>query len=277
MGKASNRMSWQVRSFQAVKAGSQPEECEDAVACDETAGVFAIADGATDAAFQRLWASLLVESFLQQPPDMTDHADPAEWLSIWLPLVQEQWHATVPWDALPWHGLTKARQVGGLATFLGVQCAAGRKRWRAVAVGDCTLLQVSAAGDLLFSGPLTSAAEFGNTPVALSSISPNVSPLLEHFYCFEGELGEGETLLLITDALAAWVFRELEAGNQPLTRLLLLRDDAHFGALVEELRLQRRMRNDDTTLLTIARQEHCAGPSEAIHEQIEDNHATAAG
>lgn len=242
---------WQVRSFQVVKAGNLPDECEDAAAWDEAAGVFAIADGATDAAFQRLWACLLVESFLQQPPDMVEDVDTAEWLSLWLPLVQEQWRAAVPWDALPWHGLTKARQTGGLATFLGMQCSADRRRWQAVAVGDCTLFHVSPTGELRFSGPLTCAAEFGNAPAALSSISPNISALLEHFYYFEGELCENDVLLLTTDALATWIYRELEAGNQPLERLLLLRDDVDFAALVDDLRSQRRLRNDDTSLLTI--------------------------
>jgi hypothetical protein len=103
----------------------------------------------------------------------------------------------------------------------------------------------------LFSGPLTGAADFGNAPVALSSISPSVSSLLEHLFCRRGELHEDETLLLTTDALAAWIFCDMETGNQPLARLLAISDNEHFTALVDELRSQRRLRNDDTSLLTV--------------------------
>lgn len=263
---------WQVRSFQVAKAGNAPDECEDAFAWDEAAGLFAIADGATDAAFQRLWARLLVESFLEQPPDrITLDDDPTLWLAAWLPHVQGKWQAGIPWEKLPWHGLNKARQVGGLATFLGLRCFEETGCWQAMAVGDCTLFHLSPEAELLAAGPLVSASEFGNAPAALSSIHQITTALLEHFFCFEGRWHAGDTLLLTTDALGAWIYCEHEAGKTPLKSVLTL-DDAGFVGLVNDLRQRRLMRNDDATLLIITWL-----PCEAIYDQVQDNPAVAAG
>jgi hypothetical protein len=124
-------------------------------------------------------------------------------------------------------------------------------RWLGIAVGDCNLFHVSASGDLLHSAPLAASADFGNAPVALSSINRNAALFQEHLTWLEGSLRTDEHLLLATDALAAWLLAAVEAGEQPVQRLLALDSDAEFRALVDELRAGKRLRNDDTTLLVI--------------------------
>lgn len=240
-----------MRAFQVSKAGSTADECEDAFCWDVQTGCCALADGATDSAFQRLWARLLVEAFVRRPPSPFTEDALGDWLLEWLPGVQKQWHDAIDWQAIPWHGLNKARQVGGQATFLGLCCLADDARWLGVAVGDCNLFHVSASGDLLHSAPLAASANFGNAPMALSSINRNPSLFREHLFWLEGSLRTGEHLLLATDALAAWLLAAVEAGEQPVQRLLAVDNDAQFSGLVDELRAGKRLRNDDTTLLVI--------------------------
>lgn len=240
-----------MRAFQVGKAGNAPDECEDAFCWNAQTGCCALADGATDSAFQRLWARLLVEAFVQHPPDPFTEDALDDWLQGWLPAVQQRWHEAIDWQTIPWHGLNKARQIGGQATFLGVCCLPDATRWVGVAVGDCNLFHISASGDLLRSAPLTTPADFGNAPIALSSINRNVALFREHLHWIEGAWSAGEHLLLATDALAAWLLAAVEAGEQPVQRLLALENEAQFGALVDELRASKQMRNDDTSLLVI--------------------------
>lgn len=273
-------MTLTVRAFQVPKAGSSPAECEDAFACAAGAGLCAIADGATDAAFQALWARVLCNGFVRQPPESWSEEGVALWLHEWLPAVQDEWHAAIDWPALPWHGLNKATQTGGLATFLGLFVPGRGAPWHALAVGDCNLLRVDAAGEIVDCAPWCSAADFTNQPTALSSIQrtpAGVAATLRRLHLMTGELAAGDRLLLATDSLAACLLGggvgdtlgSNGGGEAVLPSLLALLDgtldtghwtlDANgthpatdFAAWVDAQRNARRMKNDDVTLLVVA-------------------------
>jgi hypothetical protein len=287
-----------VHAFQVPKAGSTPAECEDAYACNAGAGLFAVADGATDAAFQALWARVLTNGFVRQPPESWSEEGVALWLHEWLPAMQDEWHAAIDWPALPWHGLNKATQTGGLATFLGLYLpggGAGEDRlWHALAVGDCNLLRVDAAGRIVDCAPWCSAADFTSQPTALSSIQRTpaaVAATLWRLHLMTGELAEGDRLLLATDSLAACLLGGGAEGNgsgdSPLRSLLALLDgraarppntehwslntEHWFTAWVDAQRRTRRMKNDDVTLLVLAE----AGPALPARQRVEERRGRA--
>ena len=76
----------------AAARGNRPEEYEDASDADPATGRFAVADGATEKRFARLWARLLVEEFVQHP-----EKEPQSWTDR-LPALQAKWQVAVGRD-----------------------------------------------------------------------------------------------------------------------------------------------------------------------------------
>jgi hypothetical protein len=236
---------WQ--AFHLVKAGNEPADYEDGFAADAARARFAVADGASEASFAAAWARLLAEGFV---------AARKPWHEGWLAPARRRWSAEVDGLPLPWYAEAK-RDRGAFATLLGVAFRppeAGRRgTWRALAVGDSCLFHTR-AGRMLTSFPLTTAADFGNHPGLLGSRRGGA----EHDGGREQASGRwlrGDRFLLMTDALAQWFLRQVEAGAAPADEVagLLAEPDpqASFPGWAEERRRGRGLRNDDVTLLVI--------------------------
>lgn len=248
------------RRFWLSKAGNSPDEYEDAfrvvypgrmgVSGRRTARI-AVSDGASESAFAREWANVLTDAFVSRPPDTCGLTKDS--LFDWLAPAQEEWHALIPWDSIPWHGEAKAR-AGAFTTLLGLSVGAtvGSSRqlsWRAVAVGDSCLFVVR-DGQLSLSFPLEDAAEFDNTPSLVCSNPDNMGGLWENVRQSAGECVAGDVFILASDALACWFLARNADGEKPWETLLAL-DSSGWSAWVEEQRHAGLMRNDDTTLVII--------------------------
>ena len=243
------------------KAGNFPEECEDAsrVVYPQRIGASgrrtaraAVSDGASESAFAREWANVIVDAFVDRPPDTC--ALDEDSICDWLASAQEEWHVGVPWDRIPWHGEAKAR-AGAFATLLGLTVAAkdGNPRqlsWRAVAVGDSCLFVVR-DDRLWLSFPLEDAAQFDNSPNLVCSNPDSAGDLWENVHRSRGECVAGDLFILASDALACW-FLGRNAEEEKPWRTLLALDASGWAAWVEEQRRTGLMRNDDTTLVIIA-------------------------
>jgi hypothetical protein len=235
-----------VGPFRVAKAGHAGEECEDAADFDLQRGRFAIADGASESAFAGLWARLLVRAFVAAP------AGPDRW--AWLPAARLRWAAEVSVKPLAWFTQNKVGQ-GDFATFLGLTVGTSDGRgpppWQACAVGDSCLFHVR-EGRLRHAFPLGRSEQFGNSPCLVGSHDAPLRSIGER----QGHCWEGDQLWLMTDALARWFLREVEAGRRPWAELAALRLDsrpepAAFAAWVEWLRVRRNLGNDDVTLLGV--------------------------
>jgi Protein phosphatase 2C len=240
------------------KAGNEPEEFEDAffprrvVDGAAAAGArFAVADGATESSFARLWASILVR--LHGRVGLT-----ADTLPGALPRWQGYWLGRVGRRALPWYAEEKVRQ-GAFTAFAGLTIGGPvggdrrRIRWEAVAVGDSCLVQVRDDA-VLAVFPLTSSAELNDRPVLISSNPVANARLEDHIRRTDGDCRADDAFYLMTDALAGWFLRALEDGERPwhVLRDLSTEDEAApFGPWIDELRSTRRIRNDDVTLLRV--------------------------
>jgi hypothetical protein len=232
--------------FRLPRHGHVADECQDASAADPERGRFAVADGASESAFAGTWARLLVEAFVAA-------GNGAEGMP-WLGHAQERFASAMrraPGDPEPpWYLETGLRQ-GAFATFLGVVVdGAG---WQALAVGDSCLFQVRQEC-LVEAFPVERAHDFGTTPWLVGSRpSPGAegqAPGVRR----RGDLRSGDSLLLMTDALAQWFLAEVEAGRRPWQVLDRLRagGPAAFAGWVNDQRGLRRLRNDDVTLLTVS-------------------------
>jgi hypothetical protein len=230
--------------YQHPRRGHAPDESEDAVAVAPNLRCFALADGASESTFARLWARLLVKHFINQPIHQ-----PQDW-ETWLPFLQECWQMEIDSRKLSWYSEAKAAS-GAFATLLGLRLS-NQGPWRAVAVGDTCLFQLR-DGRLHTSFPLKHAEEFDSYPCLIGSrMSPDdlVAQMKQGSY-LAGTWLPGDHFLLMTDALAEWFLRQCEAGSpvEATANILLPDNQEAFAARIEELRESQGLRDDDVTLL----------------------------
>ncbi len=243
------------RVLQVAKAGNSPDEYEDAsrVAYSlltDTAWI-AISDGASESAFARNWARLLVDSYVTNPFEPSELS--ASGLTEWVGSCARKWSDFVPWDRIPWHGAAKTR-AGSLATLLTLAInlspdSSGAFSWRAAAVGDCCLFVVR-DGSLHLAFPLDSPSQFNNTPSLICSNPANNGGLWGRVVQLQGEFRSGDTAILASDALSAWFLREAGSGGKPWETLASL-TQKEWEDWVNRKRQAREMGNDDTTLMIV--------------------------
>src|ERR1044072_8158567 len=96
----SDRFRVQIRHFILPKEGSEPEECEDAVAFDAGALRFAVADGATEAFDARRWATRLSAEWVGAVRAPLTASEFSPWLKEQGEWLAASWEGRkVSWDA----------------------------------------------------------------------------------------------------------------------------------------------------------------------------------
>jgi hypothetical protein len=237
--------------FLLPKDGCSASECEDAVALNLKAQRFAIADGATEGFDSRVWARLLVRSWIRiDPPAISaeDFQPLARDLGVRL---HERWKR----KTLSWYAEEKARS-GSFAAFLGVQFSSGQDQisWTAIALGDCCL--VHQRGDAIrVAFPISNSEDFGSHPILLPSLTSLQDAAFAGLKLLEGTLEEGDEFILLSDAIAAWYLGNTENSQRDrseLLRLLSMRDCDGLEELVRDSQRRGTMRNDDVVVMRIA-------------------------
>ena len=251
------------KTLRISKAGNRPEECEDSFRIlipyatgeprnDTSNARIALSDGASESAFAREWARILTNAFVANTPDLQPPPKPA--LATWLEPCREEWNRVVPWNRIPWHGEAKAR-AGALATLLGITIGTSRDSpgklwWRAVAIGDSCFFLVR-NGEMALSFPIGNSAHFDNSPSLICSKSGNNDGIWGEVCHLSGDCAPGDLIILASDALAQWLLVQEESGSKPWKELLGLHSRGQLGELIGDLRRERSIRNDDTTLIMV--------------------------
>lgn len=240
-----------IDAFACAKAGNRREEYEDAWAVrgsdSPRAARVSVCDGATEASFSGLWATLLAETWVRSRTSGSE-------LPARLGPARRLWARKIRGRKLPWYAEEKARR-GAYAAFLGVALAPRTGAWRAVAVGDCNLFLLRGLGPslrLVRAFPLERAEEFGSSPFLLGSLARRDDDPSAHVRVAEGVVPGDGLLLLASDALSAWLLRREEQGRPAWEAVspLGIQDAADFEALVADAR-EDGCRNDDMTLVRV--------------------------
>ncbi len=234
------------------KGGNDEKEWEDGYATNAGAGVVALADGAGDGIFSKLWADLLLESFVAQPIPLDDPAAVEPWI-----LAQRRaWLEAIRYPEQRWSIQMKIDRSCGAATFVALvldpasdtlEQAPEATGWTAWAVGDACLFHIR-DGALIGSFPVATASDFGTTPYLYQSKPMRPTPLA---VVQRGELGPDDLIVLATDAVAQRLLAEVESGTPPDWRRFWDLDQEVWRREIAELRAQNAIVNDDCTLLVI--------------------------
>jgi hypothetical protein len=242
------------------KQGNAPEDYEDAIASrsgdlqfhdNAFPLVAAIADGATESSFSKLWAELLVTEFVQEPfmtrQDMKRSV--ARCARLWSRIVRK--------NPLPWYAEEKLK-TGAFSTFLGVEFLApgfdGLGRWQAIALGDSCLFQIGPEGPVT-QFPIMAYEDFGSTPPLVSTGAAYNSLSGNKLAYREGIWSRDDLFLLMTDALSQWATRERPPRSVWDGLLAMFLSDNGSSLLrdwADRHRQSGAIRNDDITLAVVS-------------------------
>jgi hypothetical protein len=215
-----------VRTFTLAKDSAEPEQNEDALVWGS--GCLALADGASSDAASGLWAQELCRVFVEHGALERD-------------LAYAHWDAQVRARPLPWFLAEKLRKPTH-ASFLGLTWS--DQQLQLQAIGDsCAFVVRDNTLDLAF--PYTRAEDLSGHPLLVPTQGA-LPPLQTQSIV----LTPGDTVLAMTDALAAWLLTE--QAHQPWRSLLALQNAGDFSRFISSLREAQRIVRDDTTLAIIS-------------------------
>lgn len=258
-----------VSSFCVAKRGSAPTECEDAAwisptgdrvgDVNERALRVVVADGASESLLAGKWAKSLTANFGETATATRSkheffnaYRDAVERWDAELGLYiteREQRGAPIQWYEEP--GLAR----GAFSTIIALDVTrrgSGLGFWRAAAVGDSCVFHVSDEA-LLYSFPLEDDEAFSNEPPLLPSQPADEETISRNVSLCRSGWERGDSLYVVTDAIAAWFLRANAAGDRPWEQLrdLATADAPDFSTWVAMRRDDGELRNDDTTLVRI--------------------------
>ncbi|MBF0270357.1 MAG: hypothetical protein HQL44_17390 [Alphaproteobacteria bacterium] len=223
------------------KLASEPELMEDAYNAKHYRGLYAVSDGASESYSSAAWARTLVNHFVDNPGVTAS----------WVAAATKEYNSHFNPETMSWSAQA-AFDRGSFATLLGLQVSGDRAR--ILGIGDSLAVLVS-EGRLVASCPYQDAEQFKSRPVLLSTapeknmalLAPGTMKRLTTVWNLRGF--KSPTILMMTDAVGAWLLTDPDARLQ---RLLALPSRTAFAALVEGERAAGNMRRDDSTLLQVA-------------------------
>ncbi len=232
------------------KLGNKESDCEDSFSFRTKQMKFAIADGVSASIFSDIWARSITSSAVTGNYDF--FLDPSTFILDLMQKAREKWYRKINWDSLPWYLKNKSVS-GSYTTLVGLQFAQNGNHFRysSFAVGDSVLFHWK-GDDQYSSYPLTSPDEFNITPHLVWSGKGHPMPIEYKLKAptiakKQGVLEKGDTIFLASDAVSKWLmetnrFSEVEElidSSSDMTKLFTKEID------------NKRMRNDDATLVTI--------------------------
>lgn len=248
------------KSFSICKDGNREEENEDAVYPIMASGSAlradsfscAMADGATQASFSKLWANLLVKETGNSQNLNQD-------LSQSLFSAHARWKEQLNSLKMPWPAEVKMQQ-GAHSTLLwfhiwhrngkGPLNDLPPRGWTANAVGDTCVFQIT-RGKSSEGFPFTTTEQFSNSPDLISTNSLHRARLTQR--STNGTWQKGDYFLIASDALADWLIRNLVAQKTTWTAVHdQMTSLVRYQNWIRALRKHSLIKNDDTTLICLS-------------------------
>lgn len=129
--------------------------------------------------------------------------------------------------------------------------ATGSIKWRALALGDSCLFHFRNT-QLRAWLPVERSQDFcDRPPLLLTRYESGESCIWDQGRFAHGWCNSADAFVLATDAIAQWILRERESGNEPWQAIGRVRSGRSFQTWAAAERNAGRLKNDDLTLLIV--------------------------
>ena len=225
------------------KDPSYPECNEDKFVINIAKSRIALSDGASESFDSKTWASIIVNSFSNNPSLKKN----------WLTKSISKFNDNIDIDSMSWSKQASYER-GSFATLLGIEFFQEHKSIEVSAVGDSVAVLLNDC-ELTKSFPYTLSLEFKQRPELFCTNgelnnfyhSPHFFKL--HHKTWSIREMTSPVLLCMTDALAEWAFRKSEDGTPVWKTLTEIDSLTDFEKLISNERASKSMRIDDSTLI----------------------------
>lgn len=214
----------------APKEGNTEKEYEDAFYPNKNQILkgnsfkFAVADGATEDSFSKLWANKLVKFFCKSKitdstKQLVSFYQQKEFLQL-----QEEWRNEViniinNTDDISQCYILPKIELGANSTILYLHIKnldENKFQWESLAIGDSCLIQIR-NNQILSIFPNLKSFHFNNSPILIST--NDNSHLAKYIQITNGDCQKGDYFYLMTDSIAQWFIKEIENNRKPYLTL----------------------------------------------------------
>lgn len=227
---------------------SSPESNEDQFFFCLDSRRIAMCDGASESYDSKLWADILSKKYVDDP-GVT---------AAWVEAAVIDYESRNDPDSLSW-SKQAAYERGSFATLLGIEYDQGHGTVGVLAIGDSlAILFDTEEKKMIDVWPFNDPERFKEHPTLLSTLREhNAFVGKSRFWNMQSKNFELKNiarpfLLCMTDALGEWALKDELSGGTGLTKLVAMSSEEELAALVIEERAAKRMRIDDSTLLTFS-------------------------
>lgn len=230
---------------QVPKDMANPEFNEDIYRIDIDRSLIVLCDGASESFDSKTWAVNLADKFLIEQD--INHA--------WINDAISRYNELFDYSKLSW-SKQAAFERGSFSTLLGITYSEPDNVIEMTGIGDTVAILIN-NNEIIDSFPYTSAEEFLNHPELLStnleqnSFLYSSNQLVQYKKAWNIERNKNLHILLMTDALAEWLFRNWLIDRSILTKLIDINDEMEFEKLVLAERSAKNMKTDDSTLIKL--------------------------
>lgn len=235
-----------LRGFITHKEAEHYSDCADYFRiCPRTKRV-AVSDGVSQSIMPAEWARILVDSFVNEewtPGESTDILK-ERWLTQAKEFANEQRkNGKNPWmleNCL-------VNKDGAAATFCGIVFS-DKSKWSALILGDSSLVEIDKDNHIVRICS-SKEGEFDNRPDYFDSFNEDNGEICH----FDGILNQDSKILLVSDPFSE-LFQMVKGTHKEsvvINNMLSITDITGFNAMVDALRKEYQMHNDDSTLVII--------------------------
>ena len=234
-----------IKGFITHKQAEFYSDCADYFAVNRESRKIAVSDGISQSFSPSEWSRILVKSFIEEKWTPGQDLKPlqSQWLTEVrknLEKLQEQGSVTYMME-----NMLDERESAG-ATFCGLSFDNGCK-WTCNVLGDSALIKLAGNSIEILS---SQEGPFNNRPDYFDSYA---SQSIGEIKAFHGELQNGDVLFVVPDPFSELFQKSLEnkTEKQIVEKLLAVENQEDFCRIVESLRTNYEMHNDDSTLLIV--------------------------
>lgn len=224
---------------------SNPDSNEDKFAYSSNCERIALCDGASESYDSQTWAQILSAKYVSDPAVASDWVDAAI-----LEYEAKNDHSSLSWSK------QAAYERGSFSTLLGIEHDPIHKTIEVLAIGDSVAILVNKRAEIINSYPFEDPERFKEHPTLLSTLPTHNSFIRDSYFwtrcgkTFHLGSESSSILLCMTDALAEWALKDFLSHGVGLSTLISISSEEELNVLVVEERAAKRMRVDDSTLLS---------------------------